>query len=62
MASFDDFIQIMGARRQPVDGVDLGLLLADWGPNPGSPADLDGDGEVGGSDIGLVLASWGICS
>jgi hypothetical protein len=45
-----------------VSGQDLGLLLADWGTNPGSAADLDGDGEVGGSDIGLLLASWGICS
>ncbi len=44
-----------------VDGSDLGLLLGEWGPNPGSPYDLDGDGEVGSSDLGLLLASWGPC-
>ena len=43
-----------------VDGADLGLLLAAWGPCAAPcPADLDGDGAVGGADVGLLLASWG---
>lgn len=44
-----------------VDGSDLGLLLAAWGPCPkvGScDADLDGDGQVGGGDLGGLLAAW----
>ncbi len=44
-----------------VGGGDIGLLLADWGKNPGSDADLDGDDFVNGSDIGLLLSYWGIC-
>jgi hypothetical protein len=47
-----------------VDGIDLGLLLAAWGPCPeflsiGCPADLDQDGAVGGTDLEALLASWG---
>lgn len=43
-----------------VDGADLGLLLANWGPTGGGPAagDLNGDGVVDGADIGLLLAAW----
>jgi hypothetical protein len=43
-----------------VDGADLGLLLAGWGPcgNP-CPADLDGSGQVDGADLGLLLSNWG---
>jgi hypothetical protein len=41
-----------------VDGADLGLLLAAWGPCAGCPEDLNGDGEVDGADLGLLLASW----
>ena len=47
-----------------VDGNDLGLLLAAWGPCPGSgscPADLNADGNVDGNDLGLLLAAWGVC-
>ena len=43
-----------------VNGEDLGLLLAAWGPGAG-PADLDRDGAVGGSDLGLLLSAWGAC-
>lgn len=39
-----------------VNGADLGLLLASWGP--GGAADLDCDGTVSGSDLGLLLSSW----
>lgn len=43
-----------------VNGADLGLLLAAWGPCPAGccTADLDRDGQVGGADLGLLLASW----
>lgn len=44
-----------------VSGVDLGMLLAQWGPCPGGgacPADLNGDGAVDAQDLGLLLSSW----
>ena len=42
-----------------VNGADLGLLLASWGPcPPPCPADINGDGVVNGADLGLLLASW----
>lgn len=42
-----------------VNGADMGLLLAAWGPAPaGTPADLDSDAVVGGGDLGLLLANW----
>jgi hypothetical protein len=40
-------------------GIDLGIVLAEWG-GPGK-ADLDNDGIVGGVDLGIVLAGWGPC-
>jgi hypothetical protein len=36
-------------------------LLAAWGPNPGHPADIDGDGTVGVTDFLQLLANWGGC-
>ena len=45
-----------------VDGIDLGLLLASWGPCPVTgpcSADLNGDRNVDGMDLGPMLASWG---
>ena len=42
-----------------VSGIDLGVLLSEWG-GPGE-ADLDGDGVVSGIDLGIVLAGWGPC-
>ena len=46
-----------------VDGADLGVLLAFWGPvSPAFPrADINGDGRVDGSDLGLLLSNWGPC-
>ncbi|HMN95002.1 MAG TPA: hypothetical protein PKC43_00305 [Phycisphaerales bacterium] len=44
-----------------VDGADLGIFLAAWGPNLGHPADFDGDGLVYGSDLGVLLSAWGAC-
>jgi hypothetical protein len=43
-----------------VDGADLGLFLATWGPGFG-PTDYDNDGDVDGADLGLFLAQWGPC-
>ena len=38
------------------DGVDLGILLSNFG---GSGAgDVDGDGSIGGPDLGALLAAW----
>jgi Matrixin/Dockerin type I domain len=39
-----------------VNGTDLGVLLASWGPD--TFADLNGDGIVDGSDLGLLLSGW----
>jgi hypothetical protein len=46
-----------------VDGGDLGVLLAFWGPvSPAFPrADIDRDGLVNGADLGILLAFWGPC-
>jgi formylglycine-generating enzyme required for sulfatase activity len=48
-----------------VDGADLGVLLAYWGPTTnhvGSQAsDLNADGMVDGTDLGTLLGSWGYC-
>ena len=40
-----------------VNGDDLGILLAAWGPGSG-PADLNLDGAVDGNDLGMLLAAW----
>jgi hypothetical protein len=45
-----------------VDGADLGLLLAAWGPCEGCIEDIGVDGAVDGADLGLLLAAWGACS
>jgi hypothetical protein len=37
-------------------------VLLNWGPNPGSAADLNGDGEVNVGDLVDVITAWGICS
>jgi hypothetical protein len=45
-----------------VDGADLGILLAFWGPVTVFPAaDITGDGIVDGADLGARLAAWGPC-
>lgn len=49
-----------------VDGLDLGLFLANVGIIDCSSwdacqADLDGDGEISGSDLGILLVHWGDC-
>ena len=49
-----------------IDGSDLGVLLAYWGPTTSAAAsiacDLNVDGVVNGSDLGILLAYWGPCS
>ncbi len=45
-------------RDGRVDGDDLGMLLGEWGVNPGSSADFNDDGVVDGADLGILLAAW----
>jgi len=50
-----------------VNGIDLGILLANWSIPPGAAgcsgqplcvADVDGNGVVDGIDLGILLAHW----
>ena len=44
-----------------VNGEDIGLLLASWGPCPpdsSCPADANDDGFVDGGDMGILLVEW----
>jgi len=45
-----------------INGADLGILLAQWGPNTQyTISDINNDGVVDGSDLGLLLSFWGPC-
>ena len=45
-----------------VDGVDLGMILTEWGPvTIRTGSDFNLDGLVDGGDLALVLGSWGPC-
>lgn len=45
-----------------VNGIDLGVLLAQWGPSSTiRPSDFNRDGFVNGDDLGFLLGSWGAC-
>jgi hypothetical protein len=45
-----------------VDGIDLGMLLAHWGPcTSDCIADITGDGLVDGADLGILLHDWAHC-
>ncbi len=45
-----------------VNGIDLGILLGQWGPaNQFTVTDFNDDGSVDGSDLGQLLAAWGPC-
>lgn len=48
-----------------VDGGDLGVLLANWGPVTSTAlshaCDLDGNTIVNGADLGILLNAWGLC-
>ena len=41
-----------------VNGIDLGILLANWGECEDCPQDLNGDDVVNGIDLGFLLAAW----
>lgn len=41
-----------------VDGADIAVILAEWGPRQSSPADLNADGIVNGFDLAFVLGDW----
>ncbi|MBU3682865.1 MAG: hypothetical protein FGM39_02390 [Phycisphaerales bacterium] len=49
-----------------VNGVDLGALLAYWGPTTSAAAsqraDMNRDGAVDGIDLGYLLSRWGPCT
>ncbi len=45
-----------------IDGVDLGVLLTQWGVVGDVPGDIDGNGIVGGGDLGSLLVRWGAVS
>lgn len=46
-----------------VDGADLSILLAQWGPCSGTcVADLNHDSAVNGADVAMMLAAWGPCA
>jgi hypothetical protein len=50
-------------RDDVVNGADLGILLAQWGPaNSRTVSDINHDGQVNGSDLGTLLAFWGPCT
>ena len=48
-----------------IDGGDLGVMLANWGPVTSTAlsraCDLDGNTIVDGADLGMLLSSWGAC-
>ncbi|NBQ14127.1 MAG: hypothetical protein EBU31_05830 [Proteobacteria bacterium] len=45
-----------------VNGADISVILAFWGPNPiFTAADTNHDGSVNGADIAEVLTNWGPC-
>jgi hypothetical protein len=52
----DCFGDFNGDRN--IDGLDLGVLLSQWGT--GGSADLNGDGSVDGIDLGSLLSRWGL--
>jgi hypothetical protein len=41
-----------------INGDDLGMLLAAWGPAPKHPADFNRDGIIDGVDLGMMLGCW----
>ena len=40
---------------------DLLALLGVWGPCPGCPEDINGDGVVNVVDLLILLSAWGPC-
>ena len=49
-------------RDGQVNGADISVILAFWGPNPVfTAADTNHDGIVNGVDLGEILTNWGPC-
>jgi hypothetical protein len=48
-------------RDGVVDGVDLGMLMAEWETDRAG-ADITGDAGVDSSDLAALLAAWGPCN
>lgn len=48
---------------QAINGNDLGIFLAAWGPCVSSecPTDFNQDGVTDGLDLGFILSRWGSC-
>ena len=45
-----------------VNGIDLGMLLSQWGEvTKSTVTDFNRDGAVDGADLGQLLAAWGPC-
>jgi hypothetical protein len=45
-----------------VNGADLGVLLAQWGPaSSETVSDINRDGSVNGIDLAALLTNWGPC-
>ena len=43
-----------------VDGIDLGVVLGNWGAcGFACAADLNDDGSVNGIDLGILIGNWG---
>lgn len=52
---------VPGVTVGTVDVSDLLDLLGGWGPNPGHPADFNGDDLVNVTDLLTLLGAWGQC-
>lgn len=44
-----------------VGPLDLAMLLAAWGENPGHPADFNANGAIDPFDLAVLLGAWGEC-
>jgi hypothetical protein len=44
-----------------VNGIDLAIVLSNWGICGGGacPGDIDRDGHINGVDLAIVLSNWG---
>lgn len=44
-----------------VNGVDLSIVLSQWGLGRGAASDINRDDIVDGVDLAAVLGTWGAC-